>query len=76
MTAPPRVQSRWRCPHGWLIECPHCGKAHVHGPGEGHRLGHCLGNLDTPGYILVEPVEPMPDGSRCWRLGHLKGWLR
>lgn len=25
----------------WRIDCPICGEAHYHGPGEGHRIGHC-----------------------------------
>lgn len=25
----------------WRIDCPICGAAHYHGPGEGHRIGHC-----------------------------------
>lgn len=37
----------------WIVEkCPYCGKKHYHGIGAGHRVSHCTGLPDNPGYIL------------------------
>jgi hypothetical protein len=40
----------------WVIDCPHCGREHVHGAKAGHRVAHCV--RPTPearrhGYYLV-----------------------
>lgn len=46
----------------WLIDCPHCGEPHAHGPGEGHRIAHCT-NPASPyrrtGYNLAYAGEWM-----------------
>jgi len=43
------------------VVCPHCGKIHLHGRGEGpdyeyegHRARHCSDN-DNNGYIITRP---------------------
>ena len=44
---------------GFIVPCcPHCGAAHAHGVGSGHRLGHCAKDIPgrLVGYYLV-PVE-------------------
>lgn len=38
-----------------FIDCPFCGKEHMHGDGPGHRLAHCAGVPDGRGYVLVYP---------------------
>jgi len=34
----------------FIFWCPHCGKEHVHGAVEGHRVSHCPAYPN--GYIL------------------------
>jgi hypothetical protein len=53
-----------------VIQCPYCGREHVHGAGEpgsphgsadGHRVGHCgMDHWDEAGigYVLQEEIEP------------------
>lgn len=37
-----------------VITCPYCGKRHIHGKGEGHRVAHCLvRSRDNNGYTIV-----------------------
>jgi hypothetical protein len=46
---------------GWTVAaCPHCGKKHFHGGGDGerpaflgHRISHCITGKNV-GYVLVE----------------------
>lgn len=44
------------------VWCWYCGKWHIHGPGEGHRVAHC-GDRKSPyaetGYVL-KIVGPLP----------------
>lgn len=69
---PPDKGFRWRGDYykaghcGYiLIECPHCGKQHIHGwrPGEGrdrpsHRVAHCgPGSPGTGGYFIREAQQ-------------------
>ncbi len=46
----------------YVVErCPYCGRRHVHGAGDGHRVPHCLAPGD--GYVLVgerPPGAPSP----------------
>jgi hypothetical protein len=37
------------------IPCPFCGKGHIHGTGDGHRVAHC-----QPGVAIEHP-----DGTIC-----------
>ena len=43
--------------NGVKFFCPHCGKNHHHGKGEGHRVAHCGKHspYNKTGYILVYP---------------------
>lgn len=40
---------------GWAFRCT-CGQTHVHGAGEGHRVGHCQSHKPG-GYWLLAPIE-------------------
>ena len=35
-----------------IADCPYCGKEHVHGWGEGHRVADCFGPGSGAGYYL------------------------
>jgi len=39
---------------GYQLKCPHCGKTHRHGVGEGHRASHC--KEPNEGYIIKNPL--------------------
>lgn len=48
-----------RAPGSVWVECPHCGRTHMHGdPGDGglgHRTAHCTTtHLPNPGYVTTE----------------------
>jgi len=47
---------------GMTIQCPFCGKLHLHG-GTGHRLAHCADPRGR-GYVLVPAVSPAPWAAR------------
>lgn len=49
----PAFRCRLTSEGGWLFVCT-CGKTHVHGPGEGHRAGHCKTHRPH-GYHLLAP---------------------
>ena len=65
------------------IECPHCGRDHVHGAGaDGHRVGHCgMANPEGArlGYVLREvanghdPDHPQQSGRATTRGGRQYG---
>lgn len=71
--------------YNWLVPCPFCGRIHLHGPMEGHRVAHCGGHPNEPrsGYY-IRLAGQAPDDmikravGRCWR-GYKKGiasWLK
>ena len=35
----------------FVITCPYCNGPHWHGLSEGHRISHCIDNVN-PGYII------------------------
>jgi hypothetical protein len=38
---PPTVVATRTHLGGLRIQCPHCGRAHLHGGDPGHRIAHC-----------------------------------
>lgn len=42
-----------------LVQCPFCGKEHVHGRGKGHRVAHCDGT-ESRSYWLAAPAGDHP----------------
>ena len=62
MTSSPHVVVKRRKPNpdypGFyltFIDCPHCGREHIHGNGPGHRVAHCDAPGSSVGYVLVYP---------------------
>lgn len=37
----------------WLVPCKFCGRTHIHGNAEGHRVAHCPPVRSIGGYHLV-----------------------
>ncbi len=61
---PPHVTAPRRSPNPsfpgyWLtfIDCPFCGREHIHGDSAGHRVAHCSGPGTAGGYVIDHPAE-------------------
>jgi len=42
--------------------CPFCGKRHMHGEGEGHRVAHCLDDVSRPEIAVDDVILRQSDG--------------
>lgn len=64
MKQPPVAPVIHKTDRQWTVSCPYRCKAkkHIHGPGEGHRVAHCVGKSVTAGYLLVDVVQEVAKG--------------
>ncbi|WP_435589788.1 hypothetical protein [Micromonospora aurantiaca (nom. illeg.)] len=72
---PPHVTVKTRLPNTtwpdheiWVVDCPYCGREHLHGDGPGHRVADCFNHPDSdPGYIVDAPPDWRPRCTACLR---------